>query len=73
MSLTPATHGDSVEVLFSVIIFAQIDNRDRILNESKSRTSTFWVTTFSLSQVFKDSYFLKRTSLFGKHFSLNRY
>ena len=57
MSLTPATHGDSVEILFSVIIFAQIDNRDRILNESKSRTSTFWVTTFSVAQVFKDSYF----------------
>ena len=73
MSLTPATHGDSVEVLFFVIIFAQIDNRDRILNESKSRTSTFWVTTFSAPQVFKDSYFLKRTSLFGKPSSLNRY
>ena len=47
MSLTPATHGETVEVLFSVIIFAKVDNRDRILNESKSRTSTFWVTTFS--------------------------
>lgn len=28
MSFTPATHGDSVEILFSVIIFAQVDNRD---------------------------------------------
>ena len=28
MSLTPATYGESVEVLFSVIIFAQVDNRD---------------------------------------------
>ena len=28
MSFTPATHDDSVEILFSVIIFAQVDNRD---------------------------------------------
>ena len=69
MNLTTATHGDAVKVLSFVFIIAQSDTRNieyliSWLQKISLEQLLFEEGTFSEPLVFKDIYFLERTSLF---------
>ena len=63
---THVTHGDNLEILSSATILLKVTPETEYLMKVNLEQLLFEYGTFSAPQGFKESYFLERTSLFGK-------